>query len=52
MIRIILPKVNNLSARVSHASFPVRYVLRTKKELSIARSLCEVRAEDEERIHH
>jgi len=52
MIRIILPKVNNLSARVSHASFPVTYVLRAEKKLSIVNSLCAVRAEDEERIRH
>ena len=35
----------NLSARVIHASFRVTYVLRAKKELSIYRSLCEVRTE-------
>jgi hypothetical protein len=52
IIRILLLKINNLCARVSHSSFPVTYVLRAKKELSIDRSLCEVRAEDEERIYH
>ena len=52
MIRILLPKINNLYARVSHASFPVTYVLRAKKELSIDLSFCEVRAEAEERIYH
>jgi hypothetical protein len=52
IIRKLLPKINNLSARVSHISFPVTYVLRAKKELSIDRSLCEVRAEAEERIDH
>lgn len=52
MIRIFLPKINNFSARVRQASFPVTYVLRAKKELSIDRSLCVVRAEAEERIDH
>jgi len=51
-VRIFLPKFNNLCARVIHALLPVTYVLRAKKQLSIDRSLCEVRADAEERIDH